>query len=109
MPFVFIPGYFHNQLLETPLVFSAFALGMIPATFIIHWAWFKTNRSILGAIVFRFAFNFFGELIQIGDIARIIQNVLLGIFAIALVLYDKNLFFNQKFTIDELKLETSKK
>nr|HPM43284.1 CPBP family intramembrane metalloprotease [Candidatus Omnitrophota bacterium] len=93
IPLFFINNYYHNTLLKTdPILAVNFIASVIPAAFIINWLWYRNGRSIIAAVLFHVTANLQG-ILQMGQTAKCIETVILSIFALAIVLLDKDVFF----------------
>ncbi|MCF7948750.1 MAG: CPBP family intramembrane metalloprotease [Spirochaetia bacterium] len=95
LPMVFIPGSFQNNLLQKPLVLAAFFAAFVPGSILMSWIYYRTRRSTLSAILFHFAGNLSGEIFSMDMETRIIQTVLLTLWA-AIVLWREWPMFTEK-------------
>ncbi len=91
LPLFFIEGTYQNTDLFNPLGLFIYLGTIIPNTLILTWLYYKTNRSILAAILYHFMINFSGSIIEISNAAQLI---LLGILSITVLLLIKR---NKKF------------
>jgi len=95
IPLFFINNYYHNTLIRTnPLFALNFIVSVIPAAFIINWLWYKNSGSILTAILFHAMANFQG-ILQMGEVAKNIEAIVLIVFAIIIVTLNKKMFFGE--------------
>ncbi len=93
LPLFFINNYYHNTLIKTdPLLALNFIASVIPTAFIINWLWYKNGRSILAAVLFHATANLQG-LLQMSQTAKCIETAVLSIFALTIVMLDKDTFF----------------
>ena len=91
----FINGYYQNMLIRTnPLFAINFIVSIIPAAFIVNWLWYKNKGSILMAVLFHASCNFQG-ILQMGQIAKCIQTVVMLIVVLIIVLLNKKMFFDK--------------
>lgn len=98
IPLFFINNYYHNTLIRTnPLFALNFIVSVLPAAFIINWLWYKNRGSIVTAILFHAVANFQG-LLQMGQVAKCIETIVLIVFAIIIVTLNKKMFF-EKFPV----------
>ena len=94
-PLFFINNYYHNTAIRAhPLFALNFIASVFCAAFIINWLWFKNSGSILTAILFHAMANFQG-ILQMGEVAKNIQIVVLIVFAIIVVALNKKIFFGE--------------
>jgi membrane protease YdiL (CAAX protease family) len=96
LPLFFINGYYHHGLWETNFVFVInFFIAIFPASVLTNWIYYKNNRSITSAILFHFLLNLFSVLFQTEQFTKCIITILLVILSIAIILKEKDFFFNQ--------------
>lgn len=95
IPLFFINNYYHNTLIRTnPLFALNFIISVIPAAFIINWLWYKNKGSILTAILFHAVANFQG-ILQMGQVAKCIETIVLIIIAAIIVSSNRSIFFRK--------------
>jgi membrane protease YdiL (CAAX protease family) len=95
IPLFFINNYYHNTLLRmNPLFALNFIASIFPAAFIINWLWFKNRGSIFTAVLFHATANFQG-ILQMGQIAKCIETVVLIATAVTIVVLNKKIFFEK--------------
>ncbi|MCL5774198.1 MAG: CPBP family intramembrane metalloprotease [Firmicutes bacterium] len=95
IPLFFINNYYHNILIKTnPLFALNFIVSVFPAAFIINWLWYKNNGNIITAVLFHAAANFQGVL-QMGQVAKCIETIVLIVIAIIIVSLNKKIFFEK--------------
>lgn len=98
MPLSFIKGYYHSNVAEMGLVYSLnFAFSLIPYVILMNWLYYKTNRSILIAIVFHITAGYFNEAFLTHPDSKLIQTGLLMLLAIAVILREKDFFLEQEY------------
>ena len=86
----FIPRFYQNQLWHLgPVHIANFFVGIIPVAFLINWMYFKYSSNIMVAALCHFSFNFFAQYFQVGQIAKIIVNVIFSVAAAVLYYQDK--------------------
>ncbi len=100
VPMVWIPGSFQNQLLEYPVVLASFFFAFLPSSLLMSWIYYRTGRSTLSAILFHFAANLSGEIFSLSPGTRIIQTVLLTLWAAIVVWKEGPLFTVDEFSLD---------
>lgn len=96
-PLLWIPGTFQQLLMEYPLVCLSYFLAFIPASILMSWIYYRTNRSTLSAIMFHFAVNFSGEALSLSMETRIIQTILTSLLAVIVVLKEWPMFSQNEF------------
>ena len=95
-PLFFIKNYYHNELINTNIVFAInFMVSIIPMAFIISWICKKNSGSIMAAILFHFIINLSQEALMITQITKCIETVVLIIIAGVIVSLNKNMFFDK--------------
>jgi hypothetical protein len=62
---------------------------------IISWICIKNGKSIIAAIVFHFIVNMSQEILDITQTTKCIQTAVLLIVTIALIAYDREMFFSR--------------
>lgn len=97
VPLSLIKDYYQSNLVETGWIYGVnFLVSIIPYVLIMNWLYYKTNRNILVTIIFHITAGFFNEIFSTHPDSKIIQTVLLIVFAIFIVLKEKDFFFNAK-------------
>ena len=92
-PTFFVHDYYQNILIRTNLLFAFnFIASFFPATIIFNWLWYKNRGSIVTAILCHGVIDFQGML-QMGQIAKCIETVVLIIIAAVIVSFNKKIFF----------------
>jgi len=106
LPLSFINDYYHSNLLETGWIHGAnFLLSLFPFVIIMNWLYYKTGRSILSAIVFHITAGYFNEIFATHPDSKVIQTGLLTIVAVFVVVNDRQLFFDNLFTVPSTRPE----
>lgn len=94
-PLFFINGYYHNLILrENPLFALNFYLSVFPMAFLINWLWFKNKGNILTAVLLHAMANAQGR-IQMGQVAKCVQTVVLIVVVAVIVWLDRETFFKK--------------
>jgi len=95
IPLFFINGYYHNIILRAnPLFAMNFMVSVFAMAFIINWLWYKNSGNILTAILVHATANFQG-LLQMGQIAKCIETIVLIVFTIIIVSLNRKMFFDK--------------
>lgn len=98
MPLSFIQGYYRSNVAQSGLLYSLnFVVSLIPYVILMNWLYYKTNRSILVAIVFHITAGCFNELFQTHPDSKVIQTVLLLLLAIVVVIKERGFFLRREF------------
>jgi hypothetical protein len=98
MPLSFIQGYYHSNVAETGLLYSLnFMFSLIPYVVLMNWLYYKTNRSILVAIVFHITAGCFNEIFQTHQDSKVIQTFLLLLLSIVVVMKDRDFFLRREY------------
>jgi len=93
MPLSFVKDYYQNVLAETGTIYSInFLVSLIPYVIIANWLYYKTNRNMLLIILFHLLAGFSNEAFQTHPDSKVIQTVLLSVFAIVIILREKSFF-----------------
>ena len=96
LPLSFIKDYYHNNLVESGMIYSInFIVSLIPFVLIMNWLYYKTHRNILLPIVFHITAGFFNEIFATHPMSKVIQTGLLLMLSVYLVIKDKELFFQK--------------
>ncbi len=98
MPLSFIKGYYHSNVAETGLLYSInFMASLIPYVVLMNWLYYKTNRSILVAIVFHITAGCFNEVFRTHPDSKVIQTVLLLLLSIIVVVKNPDFFLRREY------------
>lgn len=106
IPLSLIKGYYQSNLVTTGWIHSVnFLVSIFPFVMIMNWLYYKTRRNILVAIIFHITAGYFNEIFATHPDSKIIQTIILLIFAIFIVTKEKEFFFSKKLTVEENYLE----
>ncbi|MBI9051701.1 MAG: CPBP family intramembrane metalloprotease [Anaerolineaceae bacterium] len=95
LPLFFIDGYYQNELIKENWVFALnFFVSVIPMAVIISWVCKKNGSSILAAILFHFVINISQELLNITQVTKCIETIVLIVLAGIIVIAEKKMFFD---------------
>lgn len=96
MPLSTIRDYYQSNVVNDGLIYGLnFLVSIFPFVILMNWLYYKTNRNILVAIVFHITAGLFNELFAPHPDSKIIQTILLCVLATAVIIKDKELFFNK--------------
>ncbi len=99
IPLSTIKGYYQSNLVVTGWIHSLnFLVSIFPFVIIMNWLYYKANRNIFVPIVFHITAGYFNEIFATHPDSKIIQTVILLIFAIILLIREKNFFFKTELT-----------
>ncbi|HEX7557427.1 MAG TPA: CPBP family intramembrane glutamic endopeptidase [Leptolinea sp.] len=94
LPLFFINNYYQNEIFRmNPLYGLNFLVSVIPIAFIISWLCKLNRGSILAAILFHFFINISQEALQITQITKCFETIILFIIAAIIVLLNQKMFF----------------
>lgn len=97
IPLSFINDYYQSTLVETGWIYSVnFLVSIFPFVIIMNWLYYKVNRNIIIPIIFHITAGYFNEIFVTHPMSKVIQTGLLIIFAIFLIIKDKQFFFTKK-------------
>lgn len=96
LPLSFIQGYYHSNVAELGLLHSLnFMVSILPFVILMNWLYYKTNRSILVAVVFHITAGAFNELFATHPDSKLIQTGLLILLCAVLIARDKRFFLGR--------------
>lgn len=99
LPLFWIPGTYQCGLREANVWFMLnFFVSIIPLAFIITWVYLKNEKNIFACVFTHMFINFVQESIAMTAVTKCVQTFVLTGVAIALVAYDKKLFFRKDST-----------
>jgi membrane protease YdiL (CAAX protease family) len=97
IPLSTIRDYYQSNLAQTGWIYGVnFLVSIIPYVLLMNWLYYKTGRNIIIAIVFHITAGYFNEIFATHPDSKIIQTVLLLALAIAIVLNNRNFFFQRE-------------
>jgi len=98
MPLSLIKDCYQSNVAEMgPLYSLNFIVSMIPYVILMNWLYYKTNRSILVAIVLHITAGFFNEAFNTHPDSKIIQTGLLLVLAVYLIIREKDFFLKREY------------
>lgn len=96
-PLFFVNNYYQNELIRTNALFAInFMVSVFPMAFIISWLCNKNSGSILIAVLFHFIINISQEALQMGQITKCIETIVLIVIAAIIVIINKKMFFEKQ-------------
>ena len=97
-PLSFIKDYYHANVAAGGLLYSLnFVFSLIPFVVLMNWLYYKTNRSVLVAVIFHITAGVFNELFATHPDSKVIQTVLLLVISVVVVIKNKELFLSRGY------------
>jgi membrane protease YdiL (CAAX protease family) len=94
IPLGTINGYYQSQLAEAGWIHATnFLVSIFPFVIIMNWLYYKTNRNMLVPVVFHITAGYFNEIFATHPDSKVIQTGLLIIFAVVIMILEKDFFF----------------
>lgn len=94
-PLLFVKDSYQYQILiENGWYALNFFVSIIPMGFILSWICIKNKKSILVAILFHFIINLSQEILNISQLTKCIETVILFVVAAIIVTVDRKMFFS---------------
>lgn len=105
LPLFLIVGGYQYEVLQANILYAVnFIVSGIPITFLFTWLCVKNNRSVFACFLFHFLMNFMQETINMTQVTKCIETVVIAVAAIIIVLLNKKLFFNQNRLTNDIKV-----
>lgn len=99
-PLLFVKDSYQYQILNENGWFTLnFFFSIIPMGIILSWICIKNQKSILAAILFHFIINLSQELLNISQITKCIETLVLIVVATIIVVIDREMFFSRSHLI----------
>lgn len=96
LPLSFVKGYYHNNLIDISWVHSLnFFVSIFPFVFLMNWLYYKSERSILVAIIFHLSANFSSEIFSTHPDTKVIFTILLMLLSAVIIYRESNMFFKK--------------
>jgi uncharacterized protein len=96
LPLFFIHGYYQNEIVKMNALFGInFLVSVIPMAFIISWLCRLNRGSILVAVLFHFFINISQEALQITQVTKCIETIVLIFVAAIIVALNQKMFFEK--------------
>ncbi len=94
LPLFFIEGYPLTEYAASSTLLIVYFGSLIPKSIIMTYIYFKTDRSILTAVLFHFLVNFMGMYLNLSPSTEVIQFIIFVLGSL-LIMRDKRLFFQK--------------
>jgi len=96
IPLSTIRDYYQSNLVETGWIYGVnFLVSIVPFVLLMNWLYYKTRRNIVVTIVFHITAGYFNEIFATHPDSKIIQTILLMVFAAVVVFKDRDFFFRR--------------
>jgi membrane protease YdiL (CAAX protease family) len=96
LPLFFINHTYQNEIARQNILFAVnFMVAILPMAFIIGWVWKLNRGSIPAAILFHFFTNMCQEALQITQVTKCIETVVLFLIAAVIVYLNQPMFFEK--------------
>jgi len=103
-PLIFVQDSYQYEIFNENVWFGVnFFVGIVPLGIIVSWFCIKNRKSMLAAIAFHFIINMSQEMLAISQVTKCIETFVLTGVVIAIVLYEKELFFSKDHLIETVK------
>jgi len=94
-PLLFVKNSYQYEIFHENVWFAVnFFVSIVPMGIIISWICIKNRKSILAAILFHFIINISQEILNITQMTKCIETVVLIGVAAAIIVFDKEMFFS---------------
>ena len=94
-PLIFVNNSYQYEIFNENIWYGVnFFVSIIPMGIIISWICIKNGKSIFAAILFHFMINLAQEVLAITQFTKCIETFVLIFIAIAIIIWDKELFFS---------------
>ncbi|HLP30479.1 MAG TPA: CPBP family intramembrane glutamic endopeptidase [Geothrix sp.] len=98
LPLGFIKDYYHANVAESGALYSLnFLVSLFPFVILMNWLYYKSNRSVLVAIVFHITAGVFNEMFATHPDSKVIQTGLLLVLAAVVVVKERDFFFDREY------------
>lgn len=96
-PLIFVNNSYQYEIFHENIWFGVnFFVSIIPMGVIISWFCIKNGKSVIAAILFHFIVNMSQEMLEITQITKCIETVVLTVVVVAIVAMDKEMFFSKE-------------
>ncbi|NOY59552.1 MAG: CPBP family intramembrane metalloprotease [Calditrichaeota bacterium] len=96
-PLIFVNNSYQYEIFHENIWFGInFFVSIIPMGFIISWICIKNRKSVIAAIIFHFIVNISQEMLQMTQITKSIETVVLIAVAAAIIVIDKDMLFSKE-------------
>ncbi len=94
-PLLFVKDSYQYEIFHENVWFAVnFFVSIVPMGMIISWICLKNRKSVLAAIIFHFIINISQEILNISQVTKCLETVVLVGVAAAIIVLDKKMFFS---------------
>ncbi|MBL8022596.1 MAG: CPBP family intramembrane metalloprotease [Leptospirales bacterium] len=96
IPLAFIKGYYQsNVIAEGPIHSLNFAFSLFVFVILMNWLYYKTNRSIVVAVLFHLTANISNEIFATHPDSKVIQTAILLLVSGYVLIAEREMFFSK--------------
>jgi membrane protease YdiL (CAAX protease family) len=96
-PLIFVKNSYQYEIFHESIWFGVnFFVGIIPMGVIISWICIKNRKSVIAAIIFHFIVNISQEILNITQMTKCIETVVITVVAAVIIALDKEMFFSKE-------------
>lgn len=96
-PLIFLNNSYQYEIFHENIWFGVnFFVSIIPMGVIISWFCIKNGKSVIAAILFHFIVNMSQEMLEITQITKCIETIVLTVIVVAIIVKDKEMFFSKE-------------
>lgn len=104
-PLIFVKDSYQYEIFNQNVWYGVnFFISIIPMGLIISWMCVRNGKSVLAAILFHFVINMSQEALAITQTTKCIETAVLFVVAMAIIVYEKKLFFSKAHLTEESPL-----
>ena len=104
-PLIFVKNSYQYEIFHENIWFGVnFFVSIIPLGVIISWFCIKNRKSVIAAILFHFIVNMSAEILEITQITKCIETLILTVFVVAIIAIDKEMFFSKEHLTGSIKI-----
>ena len=96
-PLIFLNNSYQYEIFHENIWFGVnFFVSIIPMGVIISWFCIKNGKSVIAAILFHFIVNMSQEMLEMTQITKCIETLVLTVVVVAIIAIDKEMFFSKE-------------
>lgn len=101
-PPIFVNNSYQYEVFHENIWYGVnFFVSIVPLGVIISWICIKNRKSVLAAILFHFIVNMSQEILNISQMTKSIETVVLTVVAVAIIVIDKEMFFSKEHLVEQ--------
>jgi len=94
-PLIFVKDSYQYEIFHQNIWFGInFFVSIIPMGIIISWICLKNRKSVIAAVAFHFIINMSQEILEMSQMTKCIQTVVLALIAAMIIYMEKEVFFS---------------